>query len=87
MNKFFTKLFNMLILILTAAIIVVVLFSSADPYVAGWDDGYCEGWKDVKGQEVVCPVSPVAPVAEANCNTYKCGYNRGFKKGKGDAED
>lgn len=55
-------------------------------YCDGWKDGYCEGWKDVKGQFAVCPVTPVCPVAEVGKNTYKGGYNRGFKKGMKDAK-
>lgn len=47
----------------------------------GWEDGYCEGQKDVKGQYSVCPVTPVCPVPEVGQNTYRGGYNRGFKTG------
>ena len=48
----------------------------------GWDDGYCEGWRDVKGQFTICPVTPVCPVPKLNCmEGFKCGYNRGFKYG------
>jgi hypothetical protein len=55
-------------------------------YLKGWKDGHCEGWKDVKGQFAVCPVTPVAPVPEVGLNTYKGGYNRGFKRGTEDAK-
>jgi len=54
-------------------------------YSEGWKDGYCEGWKDVKEKNAVCPVTPVCPVPEVGKNTYKDGYNRGFKKGMSDA--
>lgn len=49
----------------------------------GWDEGYCEGWKDVKGKNAICPISPIAPIPPIGCtnNSYKCGYNLGFKAG------
>ena len=50
-------------------------------YCEGWGDGYCEGWKDVKGQFAICPITPICPIAENGKNTYKGGYNRGFKAG------
>lgn len=51
-------------------------------FCKGWEDGYCEGWKDVKGQFAVCPVEPVCPVPNVGANTYKGGYNKGFKAGR-----
>ena len=51
-------------------------------YEDGWEDGYCEGWKDVKGQFAICPITPICPIPKISCNEgYKCGYNRGFKYG------
>lgn len=51
-------------------------------YEEGWKDGYCEGWKDVKGQYAICPIAPICPIAKIDCfEGYKCGYNRGFKAG------
>lgn len=47
----------------------------------GWEDGYCEGWKDVKGQYAICPITPICPIPEIGQDTYKGGYNRGFKAG------
>jgi hypothetical protein len=54
---------------------------SQSDYCGGWENGYCEGWKDVKGQLSVCPVTPICPIPKVDCDTYKCGYNRGFKAG------
>ena len=52
-------------------------------YEDGWSEGFCEGFKDVKGQFSVCPVAPVAPIPTTECSSgYKCGYNRGFKAGR-----
>jgi hypothetical protein len=57
----------------------VVLVSD---YEDGWEDGYCEGWKDVKGQFAICPIAPICPIPEIKCSEgYRCGYNRGFKAG------
>lgn len=51
-------------------------------YEEGWEDGYCEGWKDVKGQYAICPITPICPIPKIDCSEgYKCGYNRGFKSG------
>ena len=47
----------------------------------GWKDGYCEGWKDVKGQFAICPIAPIAPIPPIGKNSYKGGYNMGFKAG------
>ncbi len=47
----------------------------------GWEDGYCEGWKDVKGQLAICPITPICPIPEIGQNSYRGGYNRGFKAG------
>ena len=56
--------------------------SNQTDYDEGWEDGFCEGWKDEKGQYAICPIAPIAPIPKLNCmEGYKCGYNRGFKYG------
>ncbi len=50
-------------------------------YCDGWEDGYCEGYKDVKGQYAICPITPICPIAKIGTNNYRGGYNRGFKAG------
>lgn len=55
-------------------------------YCNGWSDGYCEGYKDVKGQYAICPVAPTCPIANPGQTRYKDGYNRGFKAGTGAAK-
>ena len=51
-----------------------------DPFGEGWETGHCEGWKDIKGQNVWCPTAPWAPTPDWDCgDSYRCGYNRGFK--------
>lgn len=58
-----------------------ITISNSD-YEDGWADGFCEGWKDVKGQYAICPVTPICPIPKISCSEgYKCGYNRGFKYG------
>lgn len=52
-----------------------------DDFCDGWEDGYCEGWKDIKGQYAICPITPICPIPEIGQDTYKGGYNRGFKAG------
>lgn len=51
-------------------------------YSDGWEDGFCEGYKDSKGQLSLCPITPLCPLPKLECQSgYKCGYNRGFKYG------
>tara|TARA_B110000037_G_scaffold217020_1_gene277189 strand:+ start:765 stop:1055 length:291 start_codon:yes stop_codon:yes gene_type:complete len=58
------------------------VISVQSDYEDGWEDGYCEGWKDVKGQLALCPLTPLCPLPKIECSEgYKCGYNRGFKAG------
>lgn len=49
----------------------------------GFEDGYCEGWKDVKGQYAICPITPIPPIPEIgqSSSSYRDGYNTGFKAG------
>lgn len=56
--------------------------NSFSDYCDGWESGHCEGWRDVKGQYAICPITPICPIAKIECGKgYKCGYNRGFKAG------
>jgi hypothetical protein len=50
-------------------------------YCSGWKEGYCEGWKDVKGQLAICPITPICPIPRLGQDSYRDGYNRGFKAG------
>lgn len=54
---------------------------STSDFCNGWEDGYCEGWKDVKGQFAICPITPICPIPEIGQDSYRGGYNRGFKEG------
>ena len=60
---------------------VTELSLSVSDFNEGWEDGYCEGWKDVKGQLALCPLAPLAPMAPLGKDSYKGGYNMGFKAG------
>ena len=70
-------------------ILIFIISTSfiSDDFCQGFEDGYCEGWKDVKGQYEVCPVAPVCPVPDVDNDTYRGGYNTGFKKGRQDAKN
>ncbi|MEX0995938.1 MAG: hypothetical protein WDZ45_02680 [Flavobacteriaceae bacterium] len=65
----------------------VVEETSFSDYCDGWEAGYCEGWKDVKGSFALCPLTPLCPLAELGKNSYRDGYNRGFKAGMRKARD
>ena len=57
------------------------------PFDEGWGEGFCEGWKDVKGQNTWCPNTPWSPSPDWDCgDSYRCGYNRGFKYGSCQAQ-
>ena len=56
-----------------------------DEFNQGWEDGYCEGWKDVKGGYAHCPYPPYPPYPPYGKDHYRGGYNMGFKKGMRDA--
>jgi hypothetical protein len=49
----------------------------------GFEDGHCEGWKDVKGEYSICPISPIPPIPKIgqSSDSYRDGYNTGFKAG------
>ena len=51
-------------------------------FTEGWEDGHCEGWKDVKGQYAYCPYPPYPPYPPYGKDTYRGGYNMGFKAGR-----
>lgn len=56
-------------------------------YQIGWKEGHCEGWKDVKGKNAYCPSAPYPPYPSypKSSESYKDGYNDGFKRGMSDA--
>jgi hypothetical protein len=56
-------------------------------FAQGFEDGHCEGWKDEKGQYAICPVAPIAPIPKVgqSSDSYRDGYNTGFKRGIRDA--
>ena len=56
-------------------------------YQQGWEDGYCEGFKDIGGIYAICPPALSAPIPMYDRQGYVDGYNRGFKKGYIDAYD
>jgi hypothetical protein len=60
---------------------VTELSLSVTDFADGWEDGYCEGWKDVKGQYSNCPNTPNPPNPPIGKDSYKGGYNMGFKAG------
>jgi hypothetical protein len=84
------------ILISILAITLVLAFTTPNQvvqkteYHKGWDDGHCEGWKDeMRDQRTACPFPPQPgyPVYPKSVDSYKDGYNDGFKRGIADAKD
>lgn len=50
-------------------------------FCSGFTEGFCSGYRNVKGDNAVCPVTPTCPVAEIGKDSYKGGYNTGFIQG------
>ncbi|MGA2445796.1 MAG: hypothetical protein ABSG50_10265 [Opitutaceae bacterium] len=55
-------------------------------YVAGWNDGWAEGWKYVKGKYSYPPYPPYPAYPQAGRDTYQDGYNDGFMAGQREAK-
>lgn len=80
--------------LVTFLLVVIFILSTSMSFIAnksddfcdGWEEGYDEGWRDVKGEYTVSPVAPVCPVPDINESTFRDGYNRGFKRGRKDAK-
>ena len=49
----------------------------------GFEDGWCEGYRDVKGEYASCPSVPSVPslTSSQSSDSYTDGYNTGFKAG------
>lgn len=66
---------------------LILSLSTPTKYCEGWEDGYQEGYC----HEIVnCikPIPPVCPVPKIECDEgYRCGYNRGFERGRKDKEN
>ena len=76
----FTYIFFAIISIsFSSPIIKKTIIQSA--FCEGWDEGYCEGWKEIKGALSICPIAPICPIPDIGKNSYKWGYNTGFRAG------
>ena len=51
-------------------------------FCEGFEDGFCEGFKNVRGQFAICPIAPICPIPPIDQNTYRGGYNMGFITGR-----
>ena len=58
-----------------------------DEFKKGWDIGWCEGWKDVKGEYAYCPYAPYPPYPKYGKDNYRGGYNAAFKYGRCKAQE
>ena len=55
---------------------------SQSEYCEGWEEGYCEGYKDIKGEFSICPITPLCPMPEIFKDSWKDGYHRAFLAGR-----
>ena len=73
------------------AVIIVVLISTAFTINNTSDkpigntfllSEYCEGYKDIKGEISICPITPLCPMSEIFKDSWKDGYHRAFLAGR-----
>ena len=60
----------------------IIVGPFCEGWAEGWAEGTCEGYTEKYGG--LCPptpVTPVCPVAPVGRNTWKGGYNMGYKAG------
>jgi len=60
-----------------------------EEYDEGYKEGYCEGWREaLDSRYAPCPRVPYIQNAPylSGCESWKCGYNAGFKHGKKDGK-
>jgi hypothetical protein len=74
-------------IIILLSLISLSFTTLQEDYCEGWELGYCQGWEDVKGEISICPIVPMCPMPEIFKEEYLDGYNRGFKKGRVDANN
>lgn len=72
--------------ILIALSLALTSFSTADlsSFCQGWEHGWCEGWRAVKGDFYVCPIAPICPIPPLHCtySDYRCGFALGAIAGE-----
>jgi len=69
------------ILLLLLLITVPMIGFGQSSFDRGWENGWCEGWKDINGENSRCPRTPRSPRPDAYKDSYTDGYNAGFKEG------
>jgi hypothetical protein len=84
---------NLLITTAIMAIFLSIPSTAYNVYLAFGEKTYCDGFKKgyVAGycfEDPFCikPIVPICPIPVVNFNTYKDGYQRGFKAGIKDRE-
>ena len=62
---------------------ITSIYNNESDFNEGWEEGFCEGWKDEKGNYAICPITPLPPLPkiDESRNSWRDGYNRGFKYG------
>ena len=84
------KIFGVIIIVLTSTAFTINNTSdkpientfSLSEYCDGWEEGYCEGFKDIKGEFSICPITPLCPMPELFKDSWKDGYHRAFLAGR-----
>jgi hypothetical protein len=88
--KYLIRIFAVIIVVLiTTAFTSNIILSttientiSQSEYCEGWEEGYCEGYKDIKGEFSICPIAPLCPMPEMFKDSWKDGYHRAFLAGR-----
>ena len=68
--------------------LIIIIYLLLNGFCEGYDDGYVEGWC-YQVQNCLEPIPPICPlpVLEEDINSYRDGYNRGFKEGLEDRNE
>lgn len=64
-------------IILVLLTLITFMSFSQDSFCDGWEEGYKNGHED---NNEFLGIIPICPIAGINQNTYRVGYNLGYKK-------
>lgn len=70
-----------LLLVTTMTFALLSFKASNDDFCRGWSHGFQNGWKHVKGDWSLPPLTPLCPFPKVGEDKYTHGYNRGFQRG------
>lgn len=64
-----------------------ILFLTHSLFAGDFEEGFKEGYKMIRGDLVIVPITPIEPITPIGSNSYREGLKAGMKKGKTDEEN